>query len=65
MTKRDYEKAATIAQGFVTAHNIRDMVTGAFCSLFRDDNAQFNEARFRTACVPGANVKARPRTVAA
>lgn len=56
MTKKDYERAATIAQELNSTK-----VAQAFATLFRDDNPRFDEARFRAACVPGANVKARPR----
>lgn len=65
MTKKDYERAARIVQETPsTAIDARYYVEGAFVLLFRDDNPLFDEARFRRACVPGANVKARPRKVA-
>lgn len=78
MTKKDYECAASIVQdwcdnrpdnvvsvkgNFVEASYVGEYITDAFVSLFRDDNPHFDEARFRAACVPGANVKARPRKV--
>lgn len=70
MSKKDYEKAAQIAQGVpfeiggvaVEGYSCRDTheaIVEAFVELFRDDNPLFDAARFRRACVPGANVKAR------
>jgi hypothetical protein len=59
MSKRDYEKAATITQGF--AARARRLVVLAFVELFSDDNPRFDAARFRRACEPGANVRARGR----
>ena len=60
MTKKDYERAATIIQE-LHQENTYDVtpVEEAFCEFFRDDNPRFDEARFRHACTPGANVKAR------
>jgi hypothetical protein len=60
MTKKDFEAAARIAQTCheEVAESWADIVD-AFVDLFRDDNPRFDEARFRAACVPGANVKAR------
>lgn len=61
MTKKDYERAARIVQEFPRPLAI----IIAFVAFFREDgNPRFDEARFRAACVPGANVKARPRKVA-
>lgn len=57
MTRKDYEKAAIIAQRYPYTD-----VVEAFADFFRDDNDRFDEARFRAACVPGANVKARPKS---
>lgn len=68
MTKRDYERAATIAQAWVQHGLLMEQgaaVEDAFVSLFEGDNPRFDEARFRRACAPGANVKARPRKVVA
>ena len=60
--KKDYERAATLVQrirlGVTEAE--RAAVIDAFCMFFTGDNLGFDEARFRAACVPGANVKARP-----
>lgn len=58
MTKKDYEAAARIVQRISNAHDVY-AVKDAFAELFRNDNPKFDEARFRRACVPGANVKAR------
>jgi hypothetical protein len=73
MTKRDYERAAKVAQGYNApgwgdigdpAHH--GAVVEAFVRLFHEDgNPRFDVARFRAACQPGANVRARPRKVAA
>ena len=62
MSKKDYERAAEIAQRCATWVARVDVV-GAFVDLFREDgNPRFDEARFRRACVPGANVRARRAT---
>ena len=63
MTKKDYERAATIVQACANFGTIEETaaVTAAFTRLFESDNPRFDEARFRAACIPGANVKARPR----
>lgn len=34
-------------------------IVGAMVDVFRQHNVHFDEARFRAACVPGANVRAR------
>ena len=65
MTKRDYERAATITQNTPSEHARRGCVENAFVEFFEGDNPRFDETRFRAACVPGANVKARPRKVKA
>jgi hypothetical protein len=39
-------------------------LVGTFVTFFMDDNPRFDEVRFRAACVPGANVKARGKAVA-
>ena len=59
MTKQDYECAARIAQTFAGAEKAGKAVVQAFVELFLNDNSQFDEARFRAACVPGANIKAK------
>lgn len=67
MSKKDYEKAAEIVQNVARTHADVDtetcdalcIVTNAFVKLFVDDNPHFDEDRFRAACIPGANVKAR------
>lgn len=64
MTKKDYERAATIAQEHRPETGWPQIIN-AFVELFAGDNPRFDEARFRAACIPGANVKARPRKVKA
>lgn len=55
MSKKDYEKAAKIAQRYRDA-----AVVDAFTTLFVEDgNPRFDARRFHNACVPGANVRAR------
>lgn len=39
--------------------NALAMVKDTFATFFRQENWRFDEARFRRACVPGANVRAR------
>lgn len=62
MSKKDYERAASITQDVVRASNapesVRLYVEQAFVRLFSSE-PRFDEHRFRRACVPGANVKAR------
>jgi hypothetical protein len=65
MSKKDYERAATIAQAMSTHRDEHVFAVEAFLRFFRaDGNPRFDEARFLQACVPGANVRARPRKVA-
>lgn len=65
MTKKDYERAASLIQTAAemaverTEHQVVKVMTETFVLFFQDDNPRFDEARFRRACVPGANVKAR------
>ena len=61
LSKKAYEQAASIAQGYSNGTDeLRSNVIQAFVALFkRDGNPRFDEARFRRACVPGANVRAR------
>jgi len=58
MTKRDYEAAARIVQ---LCGEFHEPVMEAFIDLFHADSSSFDEVRFRCACVPKANVKARPK----
>jgi hypothetical protein len=59
MSKKDYERAARLAQSWA-GNTDAPIVVQAYVDLFHDDgNPRFDEARFRAACVPGANVKAR------
>ena len=66
MTKKDYERAATLIQSdrWVQA-KVRVFLIDAFATFFTHDNPRFDEDRFRAACVPGANVRARPRKAGA
>lgn len=56
MTKKDYEKAATIVRDAClsggSAWQQRTAIENAFVELFKGDNPQFDEARFRAACQP-------------
>jgi len=64
MTQKDYELAATLVQAIHEAEGaqVAQSVAVAFATLFRmDGNPRFDLARFRRACVVGANVKARGR----
>jgi len=63
MSKRDYEKAAKIAQSWGRENELpaRLALVESFIEFFHDDNPRFDAARFRRACVPGANVKARKK----
>ena len=64
MSKKDYDKAALIAQDFarfgpdseLTGRAVRDAFTRLFTA---DGNPRFDAARFLRACLPGANVRAR------
>lgn len=64
MSKKDYEKAALIVQEAehpaLRENGVaREIALEAFVDFFRGDNDRFDEDRFRRACVPGANVRAR------
>ena len=65
MTKKDYERAAEIIQRWASVaagSSERDTVAAletCFAEFFSGDSPRFDEARFRAACAPGANVKAR------
>lgn len=56
MTKKDYERAAAIVQ---TIGVDQWRFVDCFVEFFKGDNPRFDESRFRFACQPGANVKAR------
>lgn len=65
MSKKDYEKAATIIQRERSiGDNEKACLVSTFVEFFSADNPAFNEVRFRKACVPGANVKAGRAKVA-
>ena len=64
--KRHYEAIATAIQEarrrVEAGENNHDPIANVvdeFSRLFRDDNGRFKWDRFRRACVPGANVRAR------
>jgi len=64
--KRHYETIAeAMQQACPAAHwdaNKRaqfDVTVTALCAMFKSDNPQFQPERFRTACEPGNNVRAR------
>lgn len=61
MTKKDYERAATLIQecGDGPGSDGFEDTLETFVQFFASDNPRFDEARFRAACVPGANVRAR------
>ncbi len=55
MSKKDYEKAASIVRHLdsspETSTATTMLVMGAFVELFRNDNTRFDETRFVRACV--------------
>ena len=64
--KRHYEAIALVFQAECPgAHwdpNKRvqwELLRDAMATLFRSDNTRFNPERFKRACEPGANVRAR------
>lgn len=72
MTKKDYERAARIVQDTLRTDAridrlakgpgdalVAEVLQDVFVKLFRGDNPRFDEFRFRRACEPGANVRAR------
>lgn len=54
MTKKDYEKAASIVREFRAARSpeVGGCVEAAFVRLFTDSASRFDEVRFRAACEP-------------
>ena len=66
MSKKDYERAAALIQEradhFGPWH---DDFVQMFVEFFAGDNVRFDADRFRAACTPGANVKARGKRSAA
>ena len=58
MTKKDYEKAAKIVRDLHAKYPsgkqnlVVKEVEDCFVNLFRGDNPQFDEVRFRAACQP-------------
>jgi hypothetical protein len=75
MSKKDYERAAEIVQGWEETGQLEattafeqclvsvgtKAMTEAFLKFFSADSPRFDAARFRAACMPGANVRARPK----
>lgn len=59
VTKKNYEAAARIVQTFPIDNDTREIVIDTYVEFFSNDSPRFNEQRFRTACIPGNNVKAR------
>ena len=64
--KRHYEAIALVFQAESTGTqwnpNKRvqwELLRDAMATLFRSDNTRFNPERFKWACEPGANVRAR------
>jgi hypothetical protein len=55
MTKKDYERAASMAQ----SHGWDQKIVAAFADFFAADNPAFNATRFLAAARPGANVRSR------
>jgi len=54
MSKKEYERAARLVQMMGEGRTV-DLLE----RFFAGDNPRFDGERFRAACVPGANVKAR------
>lgn len=69
--KRHYEAIALVCQEYNDHASIFQNRAQRFahqaefearlCNMFLHDNPNFNRERFLRACVPGANVKNRPR----
>lgn len=55
--RRHYEAIAQVLQDSTAAANVMAAMANMLCR----DNPRFNSARFIAACMPGANVKARPK----
>jgi hypothetical protein len=65
-SQRHYEAIATTMQecrrefeGLQQAASVLNFVEAELAALFKSDNVKFKPERFRAACVPGANVRAR------
>jgi hypothetical protein len=73
MSRKDYEAAAALIQTYnatpgetpeqpeTDAAEGYETLVEVFSRFFAADNPRFDAARFRKACEPGANVKARGR----
>lgn len=59
MSKKDYERAARLVQVMILTPEVRQGTVDVLERFFAGDNARFDAMRFRAACVPGANVRAR------
>jgi hypothetical protein len=57
---QEAERSARHHENDAVLTGIRE-VEAALIRLFRSDNCMFQPERFRAACVPGANVRARTR----
>lgn len=60
--QRHFEAIALMMQDLATKQrgkSHRERTLAALCQLFKASNPRFNEARFRAACMPGANVRKR------
>lgn len=55
--KRHYEAIAEVMQS-THGHDWQTIVD-ELSDMFAGDNVQFRRERFRAACIPGANVRAR------
>jgi hypothetical protein len=58
MTKKHFEYAAQAVQLYQTEAD-RDILVNFLVQLFARFAPSFDNGRFRRACVPGANVRAR------
>ena len=61
MSKKNYESAAAMVQVVQREHGqqVAEVVRDTFAEFFGCDNGRFDRERFMTACIPGANVRAR------
>lgn len=59
--KRHYEAIAQSLQDACDGSKEWGEIVSHLATMFRVDNGQFDRGRFAAACIPGANVKARPK----
>jgi hypothetical protein len=65
--QRHFEAMASMMQQNFPKHGDKiltheaywQQIVGALVDVFKQSNPHFDESRFRAACVPGANVRAR------